>query len=669
MLIVASCSSNKKVVKIPIQVIESDHTDKVFLSEPMVEDTVKALITEKKGNKEGVPDTLLSKRTLTVNVKKQEPVEVPLCDTCIEKNRREDTKVSEPYVSSRDTVRGKVEGTKSDTIISDGSVVSSDTTKGNPIPSTPKIGEMQTIKDTTVEINTPLPSDWMFGVKGGINLSHMDVDTIGLCCGVEQVGWLSGEDFAPLLSLFAKWRVNDGFTFMPELMYNKYIFSLPAIDYELRLHYLTFRPNFVFNIISLDDAKTWNLYGHFAPSLGFLVNNSSVKSGGSELATSSRDFNDIDFGANFGAGITKMFGDAFELGFDVSYTRSFTDNNRRTDVDAGNNFYRFNQGIEVALTLAIPLPKSAPTHERTIEKLRIDEKIETITNTVRERVRDTVNINFYNGVRVDEITINTSTDITKTLIIDSMCYKERDTLRDTIYKDTCLNVVDRRECIPYEELYNYGPLYVCNRFLCISDNYYEFDKSKITNTGNTLHIQLDTLIKFLRKEGNREVNIQIYGHTDSAGIYPYCEGVHGANRQSRDNINGSLSQRRAETAANYIKEKAPDLSKRIKLVKGAASAYPASGLSYNIEKYAKQKKNNLSADKAIPDNIKDKQEREQIKANLKPGENYRNRRVEIRFVCGDENEKTINVYPTTPEGATENNPKPYKNPETNKGGK
>ncbi|MDR0927750.1 MAG: outer membrane beta-barrel protein [Ignavibacteria bacterium] len=639
------CTHNQKVVRIPIQVIESDHTDKVFLSEPMDENATKALITENKSNKEGVPDTLLSKRTLTVNVKKQEPEKVRLCDTCIETNRYWlQPVVSEPYVSSRDIVRGKVDSTKSDTVFSKGSWEPPVTITGKPIPLPPKFGEKDTTKNDTVNTKIPLPSDWMFGVKGGINLSKMYVDPDAECldCGVEQAGWLSGDGFAPLFSLFAKWKVNDGFTFMPELMYNKYIFSLPAIDYELRLHYLTFRPNFVFNIMPLDDAKTWNLYGHVAPSFGALINNSSVKSGGSELATWTGDIHKFDFGANLGVGVTKMFGDAFELGFDVSYTRSFTDNNRRTD--KSNNFYRFNQGFELALTFAIPLPKSAPESKITIETIRIDTVTITQIDTVRERVRDTVNINFYNGVRVDEITINTSTDITKTLVIDSTCYvcDSICVIHDTCYVriDTCYT--GGGDCIDITELLNFTAEYVCsNNFnLCMTDNYFDLDKYKLEHTGEmedgngNLEHQMSILADFLNMHDN--IYVQIYGHTDSAGVPPYCrpDAEHpewiGSQKQAiRDNQD--LSNRRAKQAADILRDKLKDKSK-IGVVKGVGSAYPAYTACYDGRLH------NLSAAE-----IKE-QEMRKKDGKLQPGENYKNRWVEIRFVCKKTIDDSLYMY-------------------------
>jgi len=102
---------------------------------------------------------------------------------------------------------------------------------------------------------------------------------------------------------------------------------------------------------------------------------------------------------------------------------------------------------------------------------------------------------------------------------------------------------------------------VINKAIVLNNIYYDYDKWDIRPDAAT---ELDKLVKIMVE--NPEINIELGSHTDSRG---------------KDKYNQDLSQKRAESAVNYIISKGVDAS-RIK-AKGYGESVPVNKCVNGVE--------------------------------------------------------------------------------------
>lgn len=378
------------------------------------------------------------------------------------------------------------------------------------------------------------PSDYrmMAGLRGGLNAASMSYSDPNVWRYLDS----TNTQFHGMGGAFMEIQIgNSGLAVRPELSLVGRGTRLKwlDVDYVLSAKYLDVRVPVTY---SLKTGKNWEPYVMAVPQWGAVIDGNinytayDYHAPGVNVDLTSADIFPGDLGIMLGAGVDWLvkLGEqplvlSLEAGYNWGLINSFAN---RENIDANgvsganppsviaNPFFgaelwhgsRHNRGIEVAVRVGIPFNKKVvETPPPPVDKLPAPKPIKP--DTVFVTVHDTVT--------------------------------QTNTIKETIEK----NAYRVKNCYSITEMYSFITLGIdiSDKRICIFNINFDFDSYKLrpesTKPLNEVLMLMNTY---------PEINIEVYGHTDSIGTAEY---------------NQRLSENRAQAAANYLIEHGIDPSR------------------------------------------------------------------------------------------------------------
>ncbi|MBP5677079.1 MAG: OmpA family protein [Bacteroidales bacterium] len=358
----------------------------------------------------------------------------------------------------------------------------------------------------------------------------------------------------PSMGLYARHRLVNGVSLRTDLLYAARGMDLTWCDvnYSINVPYLDFRPLLQLNLCQ----PWWEIvpYINIGLELNYTLPNGNIKYKSNSVPSTTIDLNQnnikpFDVGVWAGMGLDyhfKLFYSdfllAFEAGADLGLLNNFSkaeqsDNPHVVNsdmVNASNLGTRKNRGIEVSVTLGIPIYK----------KLKISKNEDSEDSDLWPSEPSSVEVPEV----IVQTTVKPAPDSVKTPTprkrIIEYEYKECYSLEEV------LAMIERGE-------------EVCDLRICMYDINFAFDSYELTMGSKR---KLEPVVQILRM--HPEYNLHVNGHTDSIGSYEY---------------NDRLSNYRASEVMGFMIRKGINSSRLSS--KGFGERYPIESNSTEIGRY------------------------------------------------------------------------------------
>lgn len=314
---------------------------------------------------------------------------------------------------------------------------------------------------------TSSTNSWFFGGKAGTNFATMKY--------TGDIYPYETKLFPRLMvGLFVEKNITSDFSIRPELLYIQRGVDIEdlGVAYTLKANYLDIRIPFIYSFNSLRRSMGFIPYLMVSPNLGFVVGGNIENQGyTADINKADIKSNDIGLAPGLGVKFPMRIGDTkFYFGIEAQYNFGLTNN-----FGSGNNFNRTtacgtvgerkNQGIELAVTISVPLGKSS---DKIVYSDRSDKGYKNRIDTL---YRDLVKVSY----------------------VDKPCY-------------------EAKEIVSFLK----QGIDIHNKNICIYDIQYDINKSELNASSKR---KVDDIVLLMKNMP--EFVVKINGHTDNKGTKQY----------------------------------------------------------------------------------------------------------------------------------------------------